>query len=150
MTSNTRPDTSPGSCSDFFWSLALATSVPLIWLGFGVELLHENKSQISTALAPIIAITGVGHVGATAFFYTDRDFFELIGQNRGRFFILPILAAGGCLALFSTSAPAWTLLVTAYLAWQMYHYQRQNYGLIAFAAQSAGLHPLPGGAQPDA
>ena len=99
----------------FFWSLALATSVPLIWLGFGVELLHENKSQISTALAPIIAITGVGHVGATAFFYTDRDFFELIGQNRGRFFILPILAAGGCLALFSTSAPAWTLLVTAYL-----------------------------------
>jgi hypothetical protein len=59
-----------------------------------------------TTLMPVIALTGVGHVGATAFFYADRDFFEIIRQNRGRFFVLPILAAGGCFALYSTSAAA--------------------------------------------
>lgn len=127
----------------FFWSLALATGIPLIWIGFGVELLHENKRELMTALMPVIAVTGVGHVAATAFFYVDHDFFEIIRQNRRRFFVLPILAAGGCLALYSTSAAAWTFLMAAFLAWQLYHYQRQNYGLIAFAAQSAGLHPLP-------
>ncbi|MGH7925478.1 MAG: hypothetical protein ACREQH_12900, partial [Candidatus Binatus sp.] len=84
-------------------------------------------------LLPIIAITGVGHVGATAYFYLDRDFFELIRQNRGRFLLGPILAAGGCLIVFLTSSAAWTLLVAGFLAWQLYHYQRQNYGLIAFA-----------------
>jgi len=127
----------------FFWSLALATLIPVIWLGFGVEFLHQNESEIMAALMPIIAITGIGHVGATAYFYTDNDFFELIRQNKRRFFILPILAAGGCLAVFLTSALAWTLLLTGFLAWQLYHYQRQNYGLIAFAAQNAGLGRLP-------
>ena len=45
--------------------------------------------------------------------------------------------------VFYTSAAAWTALLTGFLAWQLYHYQRQNYGLIAFAAQTAGFGRLP-------
>jgi hypothetical protein len=53
------------------------------------------------------------------------------------------MLAIGCLAVFSTNTAAWTLLVTAFFAWQLYHFQRQNYGLIAFAARSAGLASYP-------
>ena len=127
----------------FFYSLVLVTALPLMWLGFGLELFHQNEADITAALLPVIAVAGIGHVGATAFFYFDRDFFSLIGENKQRFFLWPVMTAIGCLAVFSASAAAWTLLLTGFLAWQLFHYQRQNYGLIAFAAQSAGFGRLP-------
>jgi hypothetical protein len=127
----------------FFYSLVLVTALPVIWLGFGLALFRQNQADISAALLLIIAICGGGHVGATAFFYFDREFFTLIGENKQRFFLWPAMLAIGCLAVFATNAAAWTLLVTAFFAWQFYHFQRQNYGLIAFAARSAGLSRLP-------
>jgi hypothetical protein len=127
----------------FFYSLALVTALPVIWLGFGVALFRQNDASTQAALLPLIAISGIGHVGSTAFFYFDRDFFKLIGENKQRFFLWPAMLALGCVAVFATNATAWTILVTAFFAWQLYHFQRQNYGLIAFAAKSAGLTKLP-------
>jgi hypothetical protein len=127
----------------FFYSLVLVTALPVIWLGFGLALFRQNDASAQAALLPLIAISGIGHVGATAFFYFDRDFFKLIGENKQRFFLWPAMLAIGCLAVFATNAAAWTLCVTGFLAWQLYHFQRQNYGLIAFAARSAGLSKLP-------
>ena len=127
----------------FFSSLALVTALPVIWLGFGVSLFRQNDASTQAALLPLIAISGIGHVGATAFFYFDRDFFKLIGQNMQRFFLWPAMLALGCVAVFYTNTVAWALLVTAFFSWQLYHFQRQNYGLIAFAAKSAGLTKLP-------
>ena len=118
--------------------MVVATAVPLIWLGFGVDLFHQDLTRATRVLLPFIAITGVGHVGATAFFYIDEDFFPLIRQNRARFFLSPLLASTGCLAVYLVSSAAWTLVVAGFLAWQLYHYQRQNYGLIAFAGRSVG------------
>jgi hypothetical protein len=127
----------------FFYSLVFVTALPVIWLGFGLALFRQNDASAQAALLPLIAISGIGHVGATAFFYFDRDFFKLIGQNKQRFFLWPAMLAIGCLAVFATNTAAWTLLVAAFFSWQLYHFQRQNYGLIAFAARSAGLGKLP-------
>lgn len=127
----------------FFYSLVLVTALPVIWLGFGVALFRQNDASTQAALLPLIAISGIGHVGATAFFYFDRDFFKLIGANKQRFFLWPAMLALGCVAVFYTNPVAWTLTVTAFFSWQLYHFQRQNYGLIAFAARSAGLNKLP-------
>ena len=127
----------------FFYSLVLVTALPVIWLGFGLALFRQNDASAHAALLPLIAISGIGHVGATAFFYFDREFFKLIGENKQRFFLWPAMLAIGCLAVFYTNAAAWTLLVAAFFSWQLYHFQRQNYGLIAFAARSAGLGKLP-------
>jgi len=127
----------------FFYSLVLVTALPVMWLGFGLVLFRQNHTDIPAALLPVTAISGIGHVGATAYFYFDREFFRLIGENKQRFFLWPALLAIGCLAIFSINAAAWTLVVTGFFAWQLYHFQRQNYGLIAFAARSAGLSRLP-------
>jgi hypothetical protein len=104
---------------------------------------HQNQAGTMAALMPIIMLTGNGHVGATAFFYFDHDLLPLVRQNRQRFLLYPALAAGGCLALSLLSANAWTILLIGYFAWQLYHYSRQNYGLVAFAAQSCGAGKLP-------
>jgi hypothetical protein len=61
----------------FFCSLALVTALPVIWLGFGLTLFRQNDASTQAALLPLVAISGIGHVGATAFFYFDRDFFRL-------------------------------------------------------------------------
>ena len=127
----------------FFYSLVLATALPVMWLGFGLVWFRQNQADISAALLPVIAISGIGHVGATAFFYFDREFFRLIGENKQRFFLWPAMLAIGCVAVFSTNLGAWRLLVTGFFAWQLYHFQRQNYGLIAFASRGAGLSRLP-------
>ena len=127
----------------FFLSLMLATAAPLLWLGFGVPLSHKSTGGLTAALMPVIALTGIGHVGATAFFYFDREAVELISRNRLRFFLYPAIAAGGCLAASWASSSLWSVVLIAFLAWQFYHYQRQNYGLIAFAAQSSGGGKLP-------
>src|SRR5258708_5603567 len=101
------------------YSLALVTALPLIGMGFGFELFNQNEADITLHLLPVIAVAGIGHVGATAFFYFDRDFFSLIGENKQRFLLWPVITAIGCLAVFSASAAAWTLVLTGFLAWQL-------------------------------
>src|ERR1700685_3891887 len=91
----------------FFYSLALVTALPVIWLGFGLALFRRNQADISAVLLLVIAISGGGHVGATAFFYFDREFFTLIGKNKQRFFLWPAMLAIGCLAVFLVNAAAW-------------------------------------------
>lgn len=129
--------------SIFFVALGMATAVPLLGLGFGIELFHRDTTSMLTALLPIIAATGVGHVAATAFFYADPDFGKLIREDRQRFLLWPFLAMVACYAAFSVNSAVWTVVSTLFFVWQLYHYQRQNYGVIAFAAQSGGFGRLP-------
>src|SRR5271165_1126440 len=98
----------------FFYSLVVVTALPVIWLGFGVKWFGQNPEDIHAALLPLIAISGIGHVGATAFFYFDREFFRLIGENKQRVFLWPALAAIGCVAVFFANAAAWTFLVIGF------------------------------------
>lgn len=139
-------DTAPAlrSQSIFFAALGTATAVPLLGLGFGIELFHQDTTNIFfAALWPIIAATGVGHVAATAFFYADPGFGRLIREDRQRFLLWPFLAMAACYAVFSINTDAWAIVLKLFFVWQLYHYQRQNYGVIAFAAQSGGFGPLP-------
>ena len=80
--------------SIFFVALGMATAVPLLGLGFGIELFHRDTTNMLTALLPIIAATGVGHVAATAFFYADPDFGKLIREDRQRFPALAVSRDG--------------------------------------------------------
>jgi hypothetical protein len=128
----------------FFAALALVTAIPLLALGFGLPATSPSFSNgIGRALWPVIAVTGVGHVAATAFYYADRGFAGLVRANRGRFYLWPLLAVAGACAVFELSPAAWRCLVFGYLAWQLWHFQRQNYGIAMLAARSAKFGPLP-------
>jgi hypothetical protein len=138
-------DTAPAlrSQSIFFSALGIATALPLLGLGFGIELFHQDTTYIFPALWGIMAATGVGHVAATAFFYADPGFGRLIREDRQRFLLWPFIAMVACYAVFSINTAAWAIVSKLFIVWQLYHYQRQNYGVIAFAAQSGGFGRLP-------
>jgi hypothetical protein len=93
----------------FFGALAAVTFLPLVWLGFCMGLFHQDKIRTLAAIAPIINVTSIGHVGSTAFFYVDREFSTLARQNPQRFFLCPILAISLCFVVFSANATAYAL-----------------------------------------
>jgi hypothetical protein len=127
----------------FFRALALVTALPLLCLGFGMKLFPGFASFAAPALAPIIFATGTEHVGATAFFYCDVDLKPVLEGNLSAFLLWPVLVIVACLVSFCAGVRVWTLVLAGFLAWQLYHYQRQNYGLIAFAARAADVVKLP-------
>jgi hypothetical protein len=132
----------------FFATLALVTALPLFGLGFALPLLHPsgtNFPAIMAAMFPILAATGVGHVASTTFLYIDKGFWPLIRQNSARFFLWPLIAVGVFLGAYLAGPAVAVSFSLVFAAWQLHHYQRQNYGLIAFAAQDRRFGPLPVG-----
>lgn len=128
----------------FFGALATVTLLPLAIFNLGLDhaLLRSRLSAI--VILSLMAATNVGHVLSTALFYVDEEFSELIRENPRRFLSLPAFMIFGCYVLYSLSAAGWMLLVSAYNVWQLYHYQRQNYGIVAFAAQGSAQKLPPG------
>jgi hypothetical protein len=131
----------------FFATLLLVTAIPLFGLGFALPLSHRSQPHFPALLAamfPIIAATGIGHVASTAYLYLDHGFWRLIRENWPRFFVWPMLAIAVFLGAYEISPGAAIMSMLAFGAWQLHHYQRQNFGVIAFAAQSTKFGPLPG------
>jgi hypothetical protein len=127
----------PRARATFFAALAAVTFLPLVVIP--VAHLRAGPSRLETlpAVVFLVALAGVGHVGATAYYFLDRDFRAVAVENKWRFVAAPLVLACG-FVLARASGPALSGLVMAgFFAWQLFHYQRQNYGLLAFAALSA-------------
>ncbi len=142
---------SPGWLDDgrrqafFFWAMAAVTALPLFGLGFGVMLDGVAPEEVLRSLGGVIAVAGYGHVAATICFYPDRGYFAVMKTDKVRFFLWPLLLAGFSALLFSIGGRWSAAILLGYFAWQMHHIQRQNYGIIAFAATSGryGILPAP-------
>jgi hypothetical protein len=127
----------------FFAALAAVTFLPLI--AFPVAELGAVSSTLA-ALPPVVvlvALAGVGHVGATAYYYVDGDFRGLVREGKVRFVVLPLVLACGLALGFVAGRALWGWLAAGFFAWQLYHYQRQNYGLLALTALSAQVGQPP-------
>ena len=66
----------------FLVSLALITLVPLLGVPLGVTLMNPHGAGLFPGALALAAITGPMHVAATGFFYFDREFRPVIGENR--------------------------------------------------------------------
>jgi hypothetical protein len=141
------PDISAaGARRAFFAVLALVTALPVFGLGFGLGLARPaqpHSAQLMLGLAPVILATSLGHVLSTSFIYLDRGFGALIGKNRQWFIVWPALAIAISGICFALGPVAYGVMYAGYYAWQMWHFQRQNYGVISFAAQIRKFGPLP-------
>jgi hypothetical protein len=117
----------------FLISLLLATWVPI---AFFMLLAPSGAGTGSLAgIKSIFLFLGTAHVPITLFFYTDKEFSEIIKNHRLRYVYIPLLltvASGLVFALASRTAQVFLLL--AYWCWQAFHYGRQNIGIYAFAS----------------
>lgn len=115
-------------------------------LGLGMATLLPLTTQTAARLLDLKVLGDVNvtlaflasgfHVALTSFFYLEPDLAELRRLHRGRFVWAPLgLALGtAALTLWLHGDIAWVL--AGYFAWQLYHYQRQNFGVMAFVASS--------------
>jgi hypothetical protein len=119
----------------FFGALALVSVLPLAgpWL-------TSPTLLIIPAAANMI---GFAHVGSTAFLYVDDELRPVARRYFWHFTGALLVVPLGCLALSLIAPTIAGLGVVAFIAWNLHHFQRQNYGLIALAAASTGFGKLP-------
>jgi hypothetical protein len=126
----------------FFYLLLAVTWLPL--LSLPLLSIAEFPFDGSLLLGLAVFAGGVGHVASTASAYADRSVREVMRPMKTRFYLLPAIAL-----MVTVAALAWgsampiadgltAALFMVHLLWLHYHYQKQNYGLVAFAAASAG------------
>jgi hypothetical protein len=132
----------------FLILLTAVTLVPLVGMTVALAMVTAHITGPLPGALALAAITGPMHVAATGFFYFDRAFRPVIGENRLTcmwslaWLPLTILALG--LAGTALIGPWASLLIFAFHnIWLFYHYQRQNFGLASFVSTHVGVGRLP-------
>lgn len=131
----------------FFYSLLALTWLPL--LSLPMLSLAQVPFNSSLLLGLAVFAGGVGHVASTASVYIDGGVREVMRPRPARFYLLPVatLAVTAAAIVWGSVMPIADSLTAGlfliHLLWLHYHYQRQNYGLVAFAAASSGQRVPP-------
>jgi hypothetical protein len=123
--------------------LALVTALPLLLLPFYGLTGGAGSGSIAVAVGLIWVLTGHGHVVSTIWFAGDRDYQPVIRAHPMRMLgsLALIPAAMAALAIMSLTLSSW--LYAGFLVWQAHHYNRQNYGILSFAAAHDKFGALP-------
>ena len=129
-------------------------AAPRIWLWLTVAL-TVAAFILAVALAPpasaspgrglgwVLFVGSSAHVASTGWLYTLRDVRWHAASRPLRLLWAPaalVLAGAGAAAVLSPRVVTWLLL--PFFGWQFCHFQKQNLGLAAIAARSAGLASL--------
>ena len=95
------------------------------------------------ALASLVFLGTSVHVASTGWFYTLPQVRGHARTHRGRYVLAPAALVAGTAAAALTVPPehlSWVLV--PFLAWQFFHFQKQNLGLAALAAAALRAGPL--------
>jgi len=125
----------------------------MLFVPFGEPI--RPKSDAIDDIFGLLLVLSTMHVGLTSYFYLDRDYRTYVAKHRGFYIFLPaavILAAGSITSVFGSAGVIYLQLF--YHAWLLFHYGRQNYGILAFTAiatksarprkaEKAALHLAP-------
>ena len=94
-------------------------------------------------LAWVLFAGSSAHVASTGWLYTLRDVRSYAVTHPWRFIRVPALLMIAAAAVAATLTPAaMTWLLLPFFAWQFFHFAKQNLGLTALAAKTAGAPPL--------
>lgn len=126
----------------FLIAAAAATLLPLAIVPWAHHLAPDSES----ALRLLIILNFIGanfHVATTGWFYADAEMRPHFHAHPWRYFVIPAaLIAGSALAFEFVPASLRGWLLLGFLSWQLWHYQKQNVGLLSFVAAGTGSGPL--------
>jgi hypothetical protein len=115
----------------FLFALATVTTLPVFALTLARALALPAIDQFNFGLAFIA--TGF-HVALTPFFYIEPELEQLRRRHPVRFLWAPLALCASAAVLVAVFHGALGWLLVFYFAWQLYHFQRQNVGVLAFVA----------------
>lgn len=129
-----RPAASAGAARQrFLLALLLSTWIPMLFF-ISVAQLAESSFSIKSMMR-LFLFLGTAHVPATFFFYTDRNFSDIVRRHKARYIYFPLaLTIGAGLLVAFSSATMQAYLFLLFWAWQAFHYGRQNLGIYSFAS----------------
>lgn len=117
----------------FFVLIAAATVIPIMFVVLATPF-RGQRASIDSVFSLLLLMSTM-HVGLTAFFYTDSDYRNVV-KEKWQFYIgLPlivILAMGLISSAFPTQGIIYIMMF--YHAWLLFHYGRQNYGVLSFVS----------------
>jgi hypothetical protein len=94
-------------------------------------------------LAWVLFAGSSAHVASTGWLYTLRDIRSYAVSHPWRFIRVPVLLMiAGAAAAATLTPAAMTWLLLPFFAWQFFHFAKQNLGMTALAAKTAGASPL--------
>jgi hypothetical protein len=132
----TREEASDGLVR-FLRLIFAATLIPFVGMPFFTRF-HSDALSVVWITGWLHFFGGPGHVSLTAWFYTERDARSYFLENPGRYVVAPallIVASMAILAVFPTGPVAKSFIVL-YWIWQVYHYQRQNWGILSLISRA--------------
>jgi len=122
--------------------IAAVTILPILIVPFSRHVMTDADSALRT----LIVLSFIGnnfHVAASSWFFTDPAMRAHFRSRPRRYFVVPALLIVGCALLFQfgdKGMRSWTL--AAFFGWQLWHYQKQNVGVLSFIAAGTGSGPL--------
>ena len=112
----------------------LATVAPF---GLAIALAPDGKSAPGPTLAWLLFMGTSVHVAATAWLYSLPEVRACAHGARTRHLVAPLmLVAAGAAAAGVLSIDQFAWVLAPFLAWQLFHFQRQNLGLVALTARA--------------
>jgi hypothetical protein len=124
----------------FAGALLLGTWIPMVFFTV-VGSFGASEPGVQGARS-VLLFLGLGHVPATLLLYVDKGFLPLVGASRTRYIYLPIALIVASGVVFTVGGPILRVYSSlAFIAWQAYHYGRQNIGVYAFAGIAHGWRP---------
>jgi hypothetical protein len=129
------------------WSrqLWLCATVLLTVAGVVVAVVLTPSASASPGrgLAWLLFIGSSVHVAGTGWLYTVADVRAHARTHASRYLWAPVgLVFAGALAALVVSPAMFGWLLLPYFAWQFFHFQKQNLGMVALAASSRGVAGL--------
>ena len=128
------------------WYLFLALVSFASLVPFVVMPLASHVTANGESLFIVSAIVFLGsnfHVALTGWFYTDSEMLTHFRARPVRYLLVPgILIPGSAAAFYFLDRSVSIYLVLAFFGWQLWHYQKQNVGLLSFIAAGTDGAPL--------
>lgn len=132
-----------GSSKSWLWMTVILTVGPI---GAAITMAPPASASPDRGLLWLLFLGSSVHVAATPWLYTRPEVRTFARGRPLRYVWIPVglvVAAAITAAALSPSTMAWLLL--PYFAWQFFHFQKQNLGMVALAASSHGVTSLSRG-----
>ena len=122
---------------NFATALLVLTVAPLLFFGLLAGPLRDNAAVIPMANAMWFA--GVVHVGITGLLWFDGRYRRHMRRRPGFFYVGPAVLTVCCVAgVEATGAAGYQAFTTLATGWLLYHFGRQNWGMLCLVAAAVG------------
>jgi hypothetical protein len=131
-----------GTWQLFLGLLAAVTVLPFLFVPVVAQAVPEGSPALYV-YGVIIFLSTNFHVASTGWFFTDREMRGHLAAHPLRYAVAPLAVIVACAIGFQWLGPVVADgIVVVFVGWLLWHYQKQNLGLLSFVAAGSDGVPL--------